>query len=148
MIDHGTFFTERKPAAVMKHGILRHYTKVFTTMLGSRVDEVWVIDAYAGPGEYEGDGTTPAAPGSPRIVCDVADSVSNCTVRGYFIEQDPAQAAQLSGPPVLPVSATPVGATLTGVVQLAAAEVCSRMLTSPVSIQRVLWTMRSMIASA
>lgn len=95
MIDHDTFFLERKPAAVMKHGILRHYTTVFTTMLGTRADEVWVIDAYAGPGEYAGDSSTPPAPGSPRIVCDVAESVKNCRVRGYFIEQDPAQANQL-----------------------------------------------------
>jgi hypothetical protein len=38
-------------------------------------------------------------------------------------------------------------ATLTGPGSAAVA-VCSRMLTSPVSIQMVLWTMRSMIASA
>lgn len=97
LIDHDTFFLERKPAAVMKHGILRHYTTVFTTMLGSRAAEVWVIDAYAGPGEYAGDEDTAPAPGSPRIVCDVADAVKNCQVRGYFIEQDPVQAEQLRG---------------------------------------------------
>ena len=47
----------------------------------------------------------------------------------------------------MPVSATDANAALTGVGQGVMA-VCSRMLVLPVSIQMVLWTMRSMIASA
>lgn len=47
----------------------------------------------------------------------------------------------------MPVSAGLWRAALTGVGQALVA-VCSRMLVLPVSIQMVLWTMRSMIASA
>ena len=47
----------------------------------------------------------------------------------------------------MPVSAGLWCAALTGVGQALVA-VCSRMLVLPVSIQMVLWTMRSMIASA
>lgn len=95
LIEHETFFRDKKPAAVFKHAALRQYVTVFATMLGSKFSEVWVIDGYAGAGEYEGDDETPAEPGSPKIVCDIANKVSNCTVRGVFIEPDRSFAGQL-----------------------------------------------------
>ena len=96
MANHDHFFKEKKPAAVVKHGVLGHYVKLFTTLLGSKSPQVWVIDAFAGPGEYEGDDETPAEPGSPKILCDVANSVTNTEVHGVYIEPDPDFVAQLS----------------------------------------------------
>lgn len=97
VIDHDEFFQERKPAAVVKHGVLRHYFTVFANMLGSRFGEVWFIDAYAGPGEYKCDDDSPAEPGSPRILCEIArDGVPKANVRGFFIEPDATYVAELA----------------------------------------------------
>lgn len=96
MANHDDFFAEKKPAAVVKHGVLGHYVKLFTTLLGSKAQSVWVIDAFAGPGEYESDADTPAEPGSPKILCDIANSVSNTEVHGVYIEENAAFVAQLS----------------------------------------------------
>lgn len=96
MANHGHFFKEKKPAAVVKHGVLGYYVKLFTTLLGSKSQQVWVIDAFAGPGEYEGDDETPAEPGSPKILCDVANSVTNTEVHGVYIEPDQVFVAQLT----------------------------------------------------
>ena len=95
MANHDHFFREKKPAAVVKHGVLGHYVKLFTTLLGSKSAQVWVIDAFAGPGEYEGDDETPAEPGSPKILCDVANSVTNTDVHGVYIEPSADFVAQL-----------------------------------------------------
>lgn len=98
MTEHADFFQAVKPAAVLKHAVLEGYVKVFTTMTGSTGSgTVWVVDAYAGPGEYAQDGDEPAVPGSPRIVCDLAESLagSGRRLRGIFIEQKRTYAAQL-----------------------------------------------------
>lgn len=91
----GQFFKEKKPAAVVKHGVLGHYIKLFSTMLGSKSAAVWVIDAYAGPGEYAQEVDTPAEPGSPKILCGVANAARNTEVHGVFIEPDADYVAQL-----------------------------------------------------
>ncbi len=86
MVNNNEFFSERKPAAVVKHAVLQHYFSVFASKLGSVAPEVWFIDAFAGPGEYESEDDAPAEPGSPRILCDVAENIKNTRVRGVFIE--------------------------------------------------------------
>ncbi|WP_206079723.1 hypothetical protein [Propioniciclava coleopterorum] len=76
MTRHEGFFQQRQPAAVLKHALLREYTKVFASTVGSqdRARPVWVIDGYAGAGAYEEpdpEGTHPD--GSPLIVLKMAE---------------------------------------------------------------------------
>lgn len=92
------FFQQLKPAAVLKHAVLEGYVKIYATMTGSTGSgTVWVIDAYAGPGQYEADGESPGAPGSPRIVSDLAEDLSKKgrRLRGAFIEAKRSFADQL-----------------------------------------------------
>jgi three-Cys-motif partner protein len=61
-VSDDEFFTAKKAAAVLKHGILSRYVLPFATKTGStsRDGRVVVLDGYAGEGRYE-DGS----PGSP-----------------------------------------------------------------------------------
>ncbi|NBE80921.1 three-Cys-motif partner protein TcmP [Micromonospora rubida] len=85
------FFRSKKAAAVLKHGILKRYPVVFAAKTG-RGNPVVFLDGYAGPGEYrDGD------PGSPLLLSQCADFVSGYRdVRGFFVEQDPENFANLS----------------------------------------------------
>jgi three-Cys-motif partner protein len=85
------FFSEKRPAAVLKHGILSRYLPVFARKTGSRsyLGRVAYIDGYAGPGLY-GDGSA----GSPALAAQTAkvlvDGNGEGRIDGYFVEQDPA----------------------------------------------------------
>lgn len=97
MTSHDDFFQEKKPAAVLKHKLLAEYTRVFASMVGSRVrGPIWVIDGYAGAGAYEGDDGTLTAEGSPLVVLRSTGGLRDRDVRAVFIESDPALAAKLS----------------------------------------------------
>ena len=73
------FFSEKKAAAVLKHGILSRYVLPFATKVASRSKDgrVVVLDGYAGEGRYDD-----RSPGSPI----------------YMIESARAHAAQKGGP--------------------------------------------------
>ncbi|MEX0832681.1 MAG: three-Cys-motif partner protein TcmP [Actinomycetota bacterium] len=82
----GEFFSERRPAAVLKHGILRRYLRVFASKTGSTSagNRVAFLDGYSGPGEYE-DGT----PGSPMLAAETARILANVrNLEGYYVERD------------------------------------------------------------
>lgn len=92
MTSHDSFFQQKQPAAVLKHALLREYTKVFASAVGSqdRSRPVWVIDGYAGAGAYEEPDPEGAHPdGSPLIVLKMAEEFQGKQViETVFIESD------------------------------------------------------------
>jgi three-Cys-motif partner protein len=68
MSDSG-FFSERKAAAVLKHGVLSRYVTVFAAKTGSTStgSRVLVLDGYAGDGRYDDN-----SPGSPIFMTETA----------------------------------------------------------------------------
>jgi three-Cys-motif partner protein len=93
-LDTQKFFAHKKPAAVLKHAILRRYVVPFASKTGStsRGHRVVIVDGYAGAGRYE-DGE----PGSPALLAEAAASPAlvGRQVECYFVEPDPATFAQL-----------------------------------------------------
>lgn len=97
MTKHRNFFQEQKPAAVLKHALLKEYTTVFIAMIGSRGrgHKIWMIDGYAGPGEYAADAeSSRVIPGSPSIALDLAKA--NLNLRFIFVEKEHRHAASLA----------------------------------------------------
>lgn len=96
MTSHDDFFQKKKPAAVLKHRLLAEYTRVFASMVGSRVSgPIWIIDGYAGAGAYEDESGQPSAEGSPLVVLRTTASLRSRDVRAVFIESDPDLARKL-----------------------------------------------------
>jgi len=95
-----SFFQKQRPAAVLKHSVLKEYLRVFASMVGSsRTGPIWFIDGYAGPGAYAAasDAARPTA-GSPLVAMTLAGSLKFSGQRDLqcaFIENDPAYAAEL-----------------------------------------------------
>jgi hypothetical protein len=56
MTNQSQFFKEQRPAAVLKHGILHRYLRVFASKTGSTAPghRVAYLDGYSGPGQYQG----------------------------------------------------------------------------------------------
>ena len=93
-VDPKEFFNERQGAAVLKHGILKRYLAVFTGKLGSTSTDhkVFFLDAYAGPGEYDGGGE-----GSPAIAKATAELLAaNRNLVGIYVEADDENRAKLA----------------------------------------------------
>jgi three-Cys-motif partner protein len=90
------FFESARPAAVLKHGILRRYVRPFVQKVGStsKGRRVAYIDGYAGPGVYD-DG----APGSPAVAVEIAkeivDAAGTSRIDGYFVEREADSAEAL-----------------------------------------------------
>ncbi|MFI0469159.1 three-Cys-motif partner protein TcmP [Saccharopolyspora sp. 5N102] len=94
------FFQKKQAAAVLKHGILKRYPTVFSTMTGSTSQQgrVVYLDGYAGPGRYEPEGNeTEGAPGSPLLAMQTADRVASWqrAVDCIFIERNRKYAENL-----------------------------------------------------
>lgn len=91
------FHDERKPAAVLKHGILTSYLWPWVKKVGSsQVDRrVFVVDGYAGRPLYR-DGN----PESPTLIRDFADEAAAAKARRVvdyvFIELDRGHSAALA----------------------------------------------------
>lgn len=86
MTEASTFFEERQPAAVLKHGILRRYLHPFASKTGKFAPDQRVVylDGYAGPGTYS-DGT----PGSPALAEETAVKVASFRrLECIFVEKD------------------------------------------------------------
>lgn len=91
------FFEKKKPAAVLKHELLKRYLHMFVSKTKGRSTNgrVTYLDCYAGPGVYE-DGSK----GSPAVAIETAEIVrgdpdkDHC-IDGIFIEQDPASVKAL-----------------------------------------------------
>lgn len=68
MTQNEDFFKERKPPAILKHGILREYGQTFAQIVGKRAPgrRVVLVDRFAGQPYYE-DGN----PCSPTILSDL-----------------------------------------------------------------------------
>jgi three-Cys-motif partner protein len=87
------FFRQQRPAAVLKHGILRRYLRVFASKTGStaRDRRVAYLDGYSGPGEYQ-DGT----PGSPMLAAQTAQVLGNIrNLEGFYVEKQALEYRQL-----------------------------------------------------
>ncbi|MEV6691747.1 three-Cys-motif partner protein TcmP [Micromonospora sp. NPDC051196] len=85
------FFTTRKAAAVLKHGILKRYPVIFASKTGQG-NPVVFLDGYAGRGEYD-DGKEA---GSPLLLSRCADTVRDFrNVTLFFVEQNPDHFANL-----------------------------------------------------
>ena len=86
MTNANTFFKDRRPAAILKHGILRRYLYPFVSKTGkyARDHRVVYLDGYAGPGTYS-DG----APGSPALAEETAQNLaSSRNLECIFVEQN------------------------------------------------------------
>lgn len=92
MVANEAFFQRKQAAAVLKHGILSRYPRVFATMAGKRTGRVVYFDGYAGPGRYE-DGS----PGSPMLAVETAAATAKWDrdIELLFVEKNPAFAANL-----------------------------------------------------
>jgi three-Cys-motif partner protein len=80
------FFEEQRPAAVLKHRILRCYLQVFASKTGSTSagNRVAYLDGYAGPGVYDN-----GRPGSPALAAETADTLAHIRdLEGYYVEAD------------------------------------------------------------
>jgi len=87
------FFLERQGAAVMKHGVLSRYIRLFSQKTGKYAPghSVVYVDGYAGPGVYD-DGNA----GSPLIAAEVSALVDHVRdLRCYFVEESPVHADKL-----------------------------------------------------
>jgi three-Cys-motif partner protein len=81
-----SFFKERQPAAVLKHGILRRYLQPFASKTGKFAadNRVVYLDAYAGPGTYS-DGTS----GSPALAEQTATAIASFrNLECIYVEKD------------------------------------------------------------
>ena len=90
---HDGWFDERKPAAVLKHGILARYAYYFSGRAGRATgNQVAFVDGYAGEGRYN-DGN----PGSPLLLVDEAQKATliDRQVQLEFIEADGERATKL-----------------------------------------------------
>lgn len=67
MDDPLEFFEEAKDASRHKLDILGKYLRPLTYKVGSRWPQLWVVDGFAGAGEYRPDADGVAQPGSPHI---------------------------------------------------------------------------------
>ncbi|WP_340387113.1 three-Cys-motif partner protein TcmP [Aeromicrobium sp.] len=97
MVANDQFFQRPKPAAVLKHAVLREYLTVFTAMVGSTANgPVWLLDGYAGPGYYEAEAGDDPMPGSPVVALEVAQKWGHKRdLRCVFIEKSPKHALSL-----------------------------------------------------
>lgn len=99
MTSNDDFFQEQQPAAVLKHALLREYTKVFASAVGSSepTRPIWVVDGYAGAGAYaspDPEGVNPD--GSPLVLLKMAAATQKRDIRCIFIEADPKIVAALN----------------------------------------------------
>lgn len=91
------FFDEMQGAAVLKHGLLHRYLRIWAQKVGSRSSQgvVHYLDGFAGPGAYA-DG----APGSPALAVQLADLLGNQqatrSLRGICVEEDVANYSELA----------------------------------------------------
>jgi three-Cys-motif partner protein len=93
MTRQSQFFREQRPAAVLKHGILRRYLHVFASKTGSTAlgRRVAFLDGYSGPGEYQ-DGTS----GSPLLAAETARLLGQVrNLEGFYVEKDEETYQQL-----------------------------------------------------
>jgi three-Cys-motif partner protein len=97
------FFRTVRPWQWIKHTIFTQYLKVWAWKVGSQAKIIWVIDAFAGTGEFRDTGTGEIAPGSPVRAALVAKEynehpnkkVAGKTLRLICIERDPEHHAEL-----------------------------------------------------
>jgi three-Cys-motif partner protein len=61
------FFEEANDASRHKLAILSKYLKPLAYKIGSGWPQLWIVDGFAGAGEYKPDADGVAQPGSPRI---------------------------------------------------------------------------------
>jgi three-Cys-motif partner protein len=86
MTGQSQFFREQRPAAVLKHGILSRYLRLFASKTGSTAPDhrVAYLDGYSGPGEYQ-DGT----PGSPMLAVETARILGDIrNFEGFYVEKE------------------------------------------------------------
>lgn len=87
------FFDKEQAAAVLKHGLLRRYPRVFASKTGSTStgNRVVYLDGYAGPGVYA-DG----ASGSPMLVARTSGALDKIrNLHCIYVERNPAYCRQL-----------------------------------------------------
>ena len=97
------FFRTVRPWQWIKHTIFTQYLKVWAYKVGSQAKTIWVIDAFAGKGEFKDEGTGETAPGSPVRAALVAKEynehpkkkAAGKTLRLICIERDPEHYAEL-----------------------------------------------------
>jgi three-Cys-motif partner protein len=86
-----------KRVSRVKHVILEKYFPPWARILGSRNSQLAYVDCFAGPGQYEMDGSV--VEGSPIIaVREAAKLVQGGQVKSlllYLVEEDPQQSKRL-----------------------------------------------------
>ncbi|WP_075890630.1 three-Cys-motif partner protein TcmP [Actinomyces provencensis] len=95
MSNNSEFFSDKKPAAVFKHGIISRYPLIFFSKTGSISEEGRGVyfDAFAGPGRYSN-----GEKGSPVIALDMATTVQKFgrEITCVFTEKNSAYAEELA----------------------------------------------------
>jgi len=93
MTNQSQFFKEQRPAAVLKHGILHRYLRVFASKTGSTAPghRVAYLDGYSGPGQYQN-----GIPGSPMLAAKTAQILGEIrNLEGFYVEKDEETFVQL-----------------------------------------------------
>ncbi len=88
------FFERPKPRSALKHAVLSKYLHPWLSILGRRHKRLWVVDGFAGAGEYD-DGT----PGSPLLAAKWIDHAlakgRRVDLRVIAVESEPKNVARL-----------------------------------------------------
>ena len=102
-----TFFGRIRPWQWIKHSVFTQYLWVWAMKVGSppQAKTIWVIDAFAGAGEFTDEVTGETADGSPLKAALIAKRYNELPkkvaegkrLRLICIERDPANYAKLKG---------------------------------------------------
>lgn len=83
--DDGLLTPEVGPWAEFKYRLVWNYSKIFTTGMKSKWDELIYIDLFSGSGHSKIKGTTTIVPASPLLTLDIPNKFD----KYIFCEQDP-----------------------------------------------------------
>lgn len=77
------FFAGKRPWSVIKDNVLKQYMSPYVAKVIMRGQPIFLIDGYAGPGEFGDD-----QPGSPMIMCQAAERYAKGKWSAIFINKE------------------------------------------------------------
>ncbi len=86
------FFKDKRPWSKIKDQVLGNYMPPYLSKVAKLGKQIILIDAFAGPGKFEEDGS----PGSPLIICQAAEEHARDQYLAIFVNHDKGHHTQLS----------------------------------------------------